>query len=144
MQLTGYTDYALRVLMLLGVEDDRLVTVQEIAERYGISRNHLMKVVRDLARAGYVESVRGRGGGLRLGRPASEIGLGAVVRHCEDNFALVACLGEGRGACVLSPACRLTGIMREAAGAFLAVLDGYSLADLVRRPADLRALLALA
>lgn len=144
MQLTTYTDYALRVLMYLGVESERLVTVQEIAERYGISRNHLMKVVQDLARAGFVESVRGRGGGLRLGRPAEEITLGAVVRHCEDGFALVQCLGEGGGRCVLSPSCRLRGVMGEALEAFLAVLERHTLADLVRRPAELRPLLALA
>ncbi len=89
MRLTLHTDYALRLLTLLAMEQDGLHTIEEVARRYGISRNHLMKVTQTLAQFGYLESVRGRGGGIRLGRPAEEINLGAVVRATEDGFALV-------------------------------------------------------
>lgn len=137
MRLTLYTDYALRVLTYLGANEGRLCSIAEIAEAYDISRNHLTKVVHDLGRAGFIDSMRGRGGGIRLARPAEEIGVGAVVRHTEDGFALVDC-----GHCAIAPACRLTSIFGRAMAAFVAVLDEYSLADLVARPAELRGLLA--
>lgn len=126
MKLTGYTDYALRVLMHLAARPDRLSSIGEIARAYGISQNHLMKVVHDLRKEGFVAAVRGRSGGIRLGRPAAEIGVGEVVRHTEDGFDLVKC-----GACRIAPACGLTGVLGEALGAFMAVLDRYTLADLV-------------
>ena len=138
MRLTLHTDYALRLLMLLAIEPDELHTIEEVARRYGISRNHLMKVVQTLAQAGLVDSLRGRGGGLRLGRPAASINLGAVVRATEDGFALVECFDRARNTCIVAPACGLRGPLEEALQAFLATLDRYSLADLVRNPGSLR------
>lgn len=124
MKLTRYSDYALRVLTYLASHDDRRASIREIAERYRISENHLMKVVHDLGRAGFIATTRGRGGGLRLARPAGEIVLGDVVRHTEDSFDLVDC-----ASCLIAPACGATAILAEATRAFLAVLDHYTLAD---------------
>jgi Rrf2 family nitric oxide-sensitive transcriptional repressor len=138
MRLTLHTDYALRLLMLLAIEPDALHTIEEAARRYDISRNHLMKVTQTLAQAGFIDSLRGRGGGLRLARPAVAIELGAVVRATEDNFALVECMDPERNTCVLSPACRLRGPIEEAMAAFIAVLDRYTLADLVKNPGTLK------
>lgn len=135
MRLTRYTDYAMRVLTYLAARPESLCSIGEISRAYGISQNHLMKVVNDLARQGFVASLRGRSGGIRLGRPPEEINVGAVVRHTEDGFELVDC-----GDCVIAPACGLNGMLNEALGAFLGVLDGYTLADLSTRKADLHAL----
>lgn len=130
MRLTRYTDYAMRVLLYLGTHPDKICPIGEIARTYDISQNHLMKVVNDLANAGYVTSVRGRAGGLLLGRPAEEINIGELVRHTEEGFELVDC-----GSCFIAPACGLNGVLAEALSAFMAVLDGYTLADLIaRRP----------
>lgn len=137
MKLTLYSDYALRVLTYAGAHGDRLCSVGEIAEAYAISRNHLTKVVHDLGRTGFLESARGRSGGIRLARPPADIGIGEVVRHTEDGFTLVEC-----GSCRIAPGCRLNGIFGRAMAAFLAVLDEYTLADLLDRPAELTALLA--
>src|SRR5690349_3030902 len=123
VRLTRYTDYAMRVLLHLGAHPHRLCSIAEMARAYGISQNHLMKVVHDLGKAGYVASVRGRFGGFRLARPPEAINVGAVVRHTEDDLDLVEC-----GTCVIQPACGLTGVLGEALGAFLAVLDRYTLA----------------
>jgi Rrf2 family nitric oxide-sensitive transcriptional repressor len=141
MQLTRYSDYSFRVLIYLALAPGRLVTIEEIARRYGISKAHLTKVVHQLGRGGYVETVRGRGGGLRLARPPEEIGVGELVRATEGGLALVECLGP-RGECPIVPACGLRPVLQEALAAFLAVLDGYTLADLVaRRRAPLARLL---
>jgi Rrf2 family nitric oxide-sensitive transcriptional repressor len=142
MRLTVYTDYALRLLMYLAVHDERRPTVGEVAQSYGISRNHLMKVVYDLALAGYVATTRGKRGGLRLGRPAAEIGLGEVVRHTEPDMALVPCAAPEAAPCAIAPACRLRGALARAQLAFLEVLNGYTLADLVENRAALDGLLA--
>ena len=131
MKLTRYTDYALRVLMHLAARPDRLSSIGEIARSYGISQNHLMKVVHDLRKAGYVDAVRGRSGGIRLARPPTEINVGAVVRHTEEGFDLVDC-----GSCVIAPACGLTGVLGEALGAFMRVLDSYTLGDLTANRAE--------
>ena len=131
VKLTRYTDYALRVLMHLAARPERLASIGEIARSYGISQNHLMKVVHDLRKEGYVAAVRGRTGGIRLGRAPSEINVGDVVRHTEDGFDLVDC-----GSCVIAPACALTGALNEALAAFMTVLDGYTLADLVDQRRD--------
>jgi len=136
MRLTRYTDYAMRVLLYLGARPDRLCSIAEIAGAYRISQNHLMKVVNDLGRAGYVASVRGRAGGVRLAHDPADINIGAVVRHTEDGFDLVDC-----GGCVIAPACGLTSALGEALAAFLAVLDGYTLADLLTKRADMARLL---
>ena len=130
MRLTRYTDYSLRCLMYLGLHGPGLTSIGEIATAYGISAHHLTKVVHELGRSGMVETVRGRGGGIRLARPAAEIGIGAVVRATEESFALVDCFGtEG---CAIAGPCQLAPALSEALEAFLAVLDRYSLADLLR------------
>ena len=134
MRLTHYTDFSLRVLTYLGLRPERLCTISEIAEAYGISRNHLMKVVHELGRAGFIDTVRGRNGGLRLARMPSAIRIGDVVRRMEDDFDIVACFGAGTGGCVIAPDCRLAGMLGEALQAFLGVLDGYTLADLIVAP----------
>jgi Rrf2 family nitric oxide-sensitive transcriptional repressor len=138
MRLTLHTDLALRLLMLLAIEPDQLHTIEEAARRYGVSRNHLMKVTQTLAQAGFIESTRGRNGGLRLARPAAAVSLGAVVRATEDGFDLVECFDPARNRCVLTPACGLRGPLDEALLAFLATLDRYSLADLVASPGQMR------
>ena len=135
MRLTRYSDYAVRVLIYLGTRGDRLCSIGEIAHVYGISQNHLMKVVNDLARGGYVASVRGRSGGIRLGRPAAEIRLGEVLRYTEDGFELTDC-----GSCLVASACGLSHALGEALAAFLAVLDRYTLEDIMVRRVDLHAL----
>ena len=128
MRLTLYTDYAMRVLLYLGAQPEKVCSISEIARAYGISQNHLMKVAHDLGKAGYVEGVRGRSGGIRLARPADEINVGAVVRETEEGFDLVDC-----GSCIISPACGLNGVLGEALAAFMAVLDRYTLADLLKK-----------
>ena len=139
MKLTRYTDYALRVLMHLAAEPDRLSSIAVMARRYSVSRNHLMKVVHDLRKAGYLSAVRGRSGGVRLARPPAEIKVGEVIRHTEEGLALVDC-----ASCMLAPACGLTGILADALRAFLAVLDSYTLADLTDGRAEaMRALWAM-
>ena len=137
MRLTRYTDYAMRVLLYLGARPEKLCSIAEVSRAYGISQHHLMKVVNDLVRAGYLESVRGRSGGIRLARAAAQINVGGVIRHTEGGFDLVDC-----GSCVIAPACGLTGALHEALAAFMAVLDGYTLEGLLARKMDLRALLA--
>src|SRR3569623_1746978 len=134
MRLTRYTDYAMRVLLYLGARPERLCSLAEIAGAYRISQNHLMKVVNDLVREGYVASARGRFGGIRLGRVAEESNVGAGIRHTEDGFDLADC-----GGCVIAPACGLTGALPEALAGFVAVLDGYTLADLLASRLDIRA-----
>lgn len=141
MRLNMQTDYALRLLMLLAVNTDALVTIAAVADRFSISRNHLMKVAHTLGKAGVVETVRGRAGGLRLARPASEIIVGDVVRQMEGDFALVECFQGGKGECLITPACRLKGALQEAMSAFLATLDGYSIRDLTTRNTPLASLL---
>jgi Rrf2 family transcriptional regulator, nitric oxide-sensitive transcriptional repressor len=143
MRLTVYSDYALRLLMYLAVKDDGLATIAEIADSYGISKNHLMKVAHELGVAGYVETVRGRGGGLRLARPREAIKLGDVIRNTEPDMALVPCFAPLDCDCVIEPCCVLKKALRRAADAFLDVLDGYSLADLARPKTALRTLLEL-
>jgi Rrf2 family nitric oxide-sensitive transcriptional repressor len=133
VQLTSYSDYSLRVLMYLALEPERLVTIEDIARAYGISKSHLMKVVHQLGRRGYVETVRGRRGGLRLARPPEKIRVGEVVRATEENMALVECFEAGAGQCVIEAACGLRAVLHEALDAFLGVLDRYTLADLVAR-----------
>lgn len=133
MRLTRYSDYSLRVLIYLAIRPGELATIDEISKAYGISRAHLTKVVHDLGRAGYVETVRGRGGGLLLARDLDEIGVGDVVRHTEGNLDLVECFDSETNTCRLEPACALHGILEESLDAFFATLDQYTLADLVAR-----------
>jgi Rrf2 family nitric oxide-sensitive transcriptional repressor len=141
MRLTAFSDYTLRVLMFLALNRDRLATIPEIAAAYDISENHLMKVVHQLARAGIIESVRGKGGGIRLAHKPEDIQLGQVVRASEGRAPVVECLTGDAGACRIAPACRLAAILVSAFEALFAKLDEYTLADLVRAPRKLEALL---
>jgi Rrf2 family nitric oxide-sensitive transcriptional repressor len=129
MRLTTFTDYGLRALMRLAGDPDRVFTTDEIANEFAISRNHLTKVVRVLAAAGFVATQRGAGGGFRLARPAQAIRLGDVVRRLEARHALVECFRSDGGSCVLTPGCRLKGRLAAAKDAFLAELDRSTLAD---------------
>jgi Rrf2 family transcriptional regulator, nitric oxide-sensitive transcriptional repressor len=129
MRLTHYTDYALRTLIYLGFSEPRQATIAEISRSYGISENHLVKVVHHLGRLDLVKTSRGRGGGLRLALAPDQINVGQVVRSMEDDLALVECFANGN--CVITPTCQLRGILGEALAAFLAVLDRYTLADLI-------------
>lgn len=142
MKLTTFSDYTLRVLMFLALNRDRLATIPEIAAAYGISENHLMKVVHQLARAGVIESVRGKGGGIRLAHEPETIRLGQIVRASEGEPPIVECLSADATTCRIAPACRLTAVLVRAFDALYAVLDEYTLADLVRTPNSLKALLA--
>ena len=144
MRFTVYTDYSLRLLMYLALKDDGLATIAEIAENYGISKNHLMKVAHQLGVAGYVATVRGRSGGLRLAKPAEAIGLGEVVRHTEPDMALVSCFDPVNAPCAIQRCCVLRGALEKACLAFVDVLDGYTLSDLVKPRARLQALLSVA
>jgi len=131
MRLTTFSDYSLRVLIYLGTAPGRLATIDQVAEAYGISANHLMKVVHHLGRLGCIETVRGKGGGMRLARPPGEINVGKIVRASEDSLALVECFEGGAGDCRIARSCVLKQALAEALQAFLAVLDGYTLADLI-------------
>jgi Rrf2 family transcriptional regulator, nitric oxide-sensitive transcriptional repressor len=130
MHLTLHTDFSLRVLMHVGINDGRLSTIKDIAGAFGISKNHLMKVVNDLGRRGYLETVRGRNGGIRLMRWPRDINIGQVVRETEDELDVLGCLNR-TGYCRIESACVLRGAVRDAVDAFLAVLDRYTLADLI-------------
>ena len=140
MRLTTYTDYALRVLIRLAAQPQHLTTIADIAESYGISENHLMKVVHQLGLAGYIETVRGRNGGIRLLKKPGEINAGEIVRRMEPDFYLVTCFNPS-GGCVIKPACILKDALGQARDAFLAVLDRYTLADLVTPRRELATLL---
>ena len=136
MRLTNFSDYALRILMYAAVaQDGRLITIEETAEAYGISRAHLMKVANQLTREGYLKAVRGRSGGLTLAKRPERIRLSDVLRATEPDFALVECMTT-ENHCVISPRCRLRGVLNEALAAFLETLDGYTLADLIIAPKD--------
>lgn len=141
MRMTLHTDYALRTLIYLAVRPDQLITVRAIADSYGLSRNHLLKVALNLNRGGFIETVRGRSGGLRLAKPAGEITVGAVVRHLEEDFALVECLRAGGGLCSISSLCRMKEIFRDALAAFLTVLDSHTIGDVAKDSDALAALL---
>ena len=143
MQLTLYTDYALRTLIALGLNPGDMQTVTAVAEAYGISRHHLMKVIARLAERGYIETLRGKGGGMRLARAPGEINIGAVVRDMEAELGVVECLSTGGGGCVVAPACRLRGVLSEATGAFLQTLDRHTLQDMLQQPLPMARLLKI-
>ena len=140
MRLTLHTDYALRVLIHVAIADGKLITISDIAESFDISKQHLMKVVNDLSRKGYLAAVRGRGGGIRLRRPPRDINIGQVVRETEVRLDVSGCLGR-RGYCRIERVCVSRGVLRDATEAFLAVLDAQTLADLIRPHKALSALL---
>ena len=133
MRLTNFSDYAFRVLMYAALREDRLITVEETAQVYGVSRAHLMKVANQLTRSGYLKAVRGRSGGLTLAKRPNRIRLGEVLRATEPDFALVECFTPDNQ-CIITPRCRLRGALKEALAAFTGTLDRYTLADLILTP----------
>lgn len=135
MQLTSFSDYALRLMMLAAANEHRRITIDETAQVYGISRAHLMKVANHLTRQGFLIAVRGRSGGLMLARPAASIRLGDIIRTTEADFELVECFRAGN-TCRITPSCRLRGLLGDALGAFLDVLDRHTLAELALNAAD--------
>lgn len=142
MRLTSFTDYCLRTLMYLGLKPDGLVTITEVAEHYNISRNHLMKVVHELGRLGYIETIRGKHGGMRLNGNPADIRLGEVIRGTENDMALAECMGADNN-CRLASICVLRGVLGEALDAFLDVLNRYTLEDLLAPRRELSALLSI-
>ncbi|MFE7062998.1 Rrf2 family transcriptional regulator [Sutcliffiella sp. NPDC057660] len=142
MKLTMYTDYSLRVLIYLASvpSSEKLVQIKDIADSYGISKNHLMKVIFHLGKLGYIETIRGRNGGLKLAVSPKNIKIGAVVRNTEEDFHIVECFQDHQ-TCILSPACKLKGALHQATQAFLSVLDQYSLEDLASNKEQLSSLL---
>jgi Rrf2 family nitric oxide-sensitive transcriptional repressor len=136
MRLANYTDYTLRVLMYCAQHRERRVTIAELAQTHSLSKNHLMKIVNDLARHGLLETARGRGGGVRLLREPSAIGIGEVVRWCESDFRMVECFDQDSNTCRLSAACRLQGLFQRALASWLRELDTATVADLVEGAAD--------
>ena len=131
MRLTSFTDYSLRTLLFLSANRDRLVTIQDIANLHVISKNHLMKVVYQLGQSGLVETVRGRNGGLRLGKEPKDINIGALVRATETDFFMAECFDRANDTCPLTPDCRLKHTLVDATKAFLDVLDRQTLADML-------------
>jgi len=142
MKLTRFTDYSLRVLMHLGLQENGRVTIREISESYNISRNHLMKVVSLLTRMGYLDARRGPGGGIALARSAEDICLADVIMDMEDDLNMVECFGTD-GECIISPACELKCVLSKALSAYLDTLRNYTLADLLTPRAKLCHMLGL-
>jgi Rrf2 family nitric oxide-sensitive transcriptional repressor len=137
-----YTDFSLRVLMYIGSKDKmELSTIQEISTAYDISKNHLMKVTYELGKLGFIETIRGRGGGIRLALTPEEINIGEVIRQTEDDFNLVECFNCTTNLCVITPVCKLSNILHQALVAYLAVLDQYTLQDLLANREQLGAIL---
>jgi len=144
MRLTAFTDYCLRTLIFVALKGDELTTIDEIAEHYRINRNHLVKVVFRLGQLDYLQTSRGKGGGIRLAADPSKLGLGKLVRLTEQDFALVECFPGRDCLCVIEPACVLKNALSEALEAFFSVLDQYTIADLTKPSHNLARLLAVA
>ncbi|MBB6444230.1 Rrf2 family transcriptional regulator [Bacillus benzoevorans] len=144
MRLTNYTDYALRVLIYLALKkEEELSTIKEIADTYQISKNHLMKIIHELGLLGYIDTIRGRNGGIRLSMDPEDINIGELVQKTEEDFHLVECFNgdtEKANHCIITPACRLKHILHESLLAFIQVLKGYTLADLIENKAELKEL----
>ncbi|WP_100398836.1 Rrf2 family transcriptional regulator [Bacillus sp. FJAT-44742] len=144
MQLTTYTDYSLRLLLFLAVQPGKeLTSIKKVSTIYGISYNHLTKVTHELSKMGLVETIKGRNGGIRLAKQPSDINIGEVVKQTEDNLELVECFNENTNTCVLSPACRLKGVLKEALKAYLNVLEQYTLEDLLINEETLKELFTI-
>ncbi|WP_045859486.1 RrF2 family transcriptional regulator [Teredinibacter purpureus] len=144
MKIKRFTDYSLRVLIYLALKEDELVTIREVAERYQISKNHLMKVVQDLNSKGFLIATRGNSGGIRLSRSPEQINVGQLIRMIEQDSTLVECFGQDNQ-CVITPACQLKQVFAEAMESFFICLDQYTLADLVlkKHRASLQTLLTI-
>ncbi|MCF6410811.1 RrF2 family transcriptional regulator [Pseudalkalibacillus salsuginis] len=144
MRLTRYTDYSLRVLIYLTAQEDgQLVNIKEIAEIYKISKNHLMKVIHELGKLGVIQTVRGRNGGFKLAKNPEDINIGELIRKTEEDFYLVECFDSSNNACIISPVCKLKGILNEAMQAYFNVLDQYTLADLTTNTDQLQKLFSI-
>lgn len=134
MQLTIYTDYSLRVLLYLGLHPDKRVTISEIADAYGVSRNHLVKVVHNLALEGWIHTIRGKSGGMQLAFPPDQINIGAVVRKTEPHMNLLECFDREINTCPIISTCALKRVLYQARKAFMDVLDQYTVADALGQP----------
>ncbi len=143
MRLTAYSDYSIRVLLYAALRSPERATVEEVATAFGISGNHLIKVVHELGKHGFLQTIRGAGGGFVLARPPGEIVLGTLVRLGEKSEAVIDCKDRLDKVCQIFPACRLKYVLQEAADAFFAVLDGYTLSDLLNQPSEIKELLGL-
>ncbi len=133
MQLTLYTDYSLRVLLYLALNPERRCTISEIAEAYGVSRNHLVKVVHNLSKDGWITTTRGKSGGMQLSLPPEQIVLGAVVRQTEPHMNLLECFDSETNTCPITEACALKRVLYQARRSFMDVLDSHTLADVMGR-----------
>jgi Rrf2 family nitric oxide-sensitive transcriptional repressor len=133
MNITRFTDYSLRVLIYLTIHDEKLATIKEIADAYGISKNHLMKVVQELSTKGYLQSTRGKNGGIKLGKEPAAINVGELIRMIEQDSTLVECFGDDNQ-CIITTACQLKHLLAEAMDSFFKSLERYTLADLVKEP----------
>jgi len=140
MKLTTFTDYSLRVLIYLGIRGQK-ASIAEISEAYDISKNHLMKAVHNLVQLGYVDSIRGKTGGIVLGQAPESINLGEIIQRLEPDMDIVECFNKKIDSCAITPACRLKNIIEEAEGAFLSALGKYTLADLIQNRQSLISLL---
>lgn len=130
MKLTSFTDYSLRLLMYVAINDSRLVSISEVSEVFEISRNHLMKIVHELGKGGYLKTVRGKNGGFRLGMPARDINLGKLVRYTEEDLGIVECFNDKAPNCKIIEHCLLAGVLKMALNSFFEVLDRHYLDDL--------------
>jgi Rrf2 family transcriptional regulator, nitric oxide-sensitive transcriptional repressor len=143
MRLTNYSDYSLRVLIYLATQEQpKLTNIKEISEVYNISKNHLMKIIFNLGKLGYIETIRGRSGGFRLAMDSADINIGAVIRQTEENFYLVECFDDNN-ACVITPVCSLKHVLNNALEQFFKVLDQYTLADIAENQVMLKDYFAL-
>ena len=140
MRLTSFTDYSIRVLLYVNVHNDRLVNIQEIADAYGISKNHLTKIIYQLGKLGYLETIRGRNGGIRLAMEPGEINIGQLVRKTEEDFNIVECFGGDHSGCPITSICTLKGVLNQALFAFLEVLNSYTLEDISKNKIKLKEL----
>jgi len=136
MQLTSYTDYSLRALLFIAKKPDRLVTVSEITEHYGVSRNHMVKVVHNLGTLGFVKTVRGKSGGVRLARAPEDIKISDVVKETEPHMNIQECFNRSTNTCPLIDDCRLMGVLYKARSGFMSVLEQYTLADMMKSKLD--------
>jgi len=141
MRLTNFSDYSIRVLLYLTIHNEKLIQIQEIADAYSISKNHLMKIIYQLGKQGYIETIRGRNGGIRLAKQPDEINLGALIRDTEEDFNVVECFSKDHNTCPIASICTLKGVLNQALAAFFQVLDGYTLQDVSENKIDLSLLL---
>jgi len=144
MHITRYTDYSLRILLYLAVKGEQLSTITEISASYGLSKNHLMKIVQHLSAKGYLLAIRGKFGGIRLDKPLSEINIGALVRDFEEHNNLVECFSD-KNHCIITPSCGLKKMFSQAQKSFLTTLDNYTLSDLLsdNKKSELAEILAI-